>query len=454
MTEYRPPNEDDRQNTFSVSELNRKVKGLLEIHFPLIWVEGEVSNISKPASGHWYFTLKDSGAQVSCAMFKRRNSAVPFKPNAGDHLKLRARVSLYEGRGDYQLIVEHMEQAGFGLLQRRYEELKAKLQSEGLFDDDQKKALPKQARHLAVVTSPTGAAVRDVLSVLERRFPALPITIIPSQVQGDDAPDQLVNALTKADNDERFDTILICRGGGSIEDLWSFNSEALARSIAACKTPVVSAVGHEIDFTIADFVADMRAPTPSAAAELISGDSDELVLSYSRLQAQIQRSVSRRIKHAYDKLAFLRRQLKHPRDKLEQWHQRLDHIETRLTHALTRRIEGKSQRYALVEHRLNSASPLSEIKLKQRNLSDLTTQLNQQLRKQFDNKQLRFKHLVSQLDLVSPIATINRGYSITRDKENHVLHSIDKVNVGDEISVRISDGTLISTVKQKAPPLS
>ncbi len=453
MTEH-TNNEDDLQNTFSVSELNRKVKSLLEIHFPLIWVEGEVSNISKPASGHWYFTLKDTGAQVSCAMFKRRNAAVPFKPNAGDHLKLRARVSLYEGRGDYQLIVEHMEQAGFGLLQKRYEELKAKLQSEGLFDDNKKKTLPKQVSHLAVVTSPTGAAIRDVLSVLERRFPALPITIIPSPVQGDDAPEQLVNALTKADKEKRFDTILLCRGGGSIEDLWSFNSEALARSIAKCNTPIVSAVGHEIDFTISDFVADLRAPTPSAAAELISGDSEELVQLYTRLQTQIQRAISRRIKHAADKLVFLRRQLKHPRDKLEQWHQRLDHIETRLTHALTRRIEGKSQRYALIEHRLSSANPITDIKRKQRDISDLTLKLNQQIRKLFDDKQLRFKHLVSQLDLVSPIATINRGYSIARDSENHVLHSIDKVNVGDEISVRISDGTLISTVKQKVPPLT
>ncbi len=442
---------DELSSTFSVSELNRRAKGLLETHFPLIWVEGEISNISRPASGHWYFTLKDSGAQISCAMFKRRSAYVKFNPRVGDHLKVRAKVSLYEGRGDYQLIVEHMEQAGFGLLQKRFEELKSKLQSEGLFAPEVKQTLPRQCRHLAVVTSPSGAAVRDVLSVLERRFPSLPVTIIPSQVQGDESANQLVKAINLADKDERFDTILLCRGGGSIEDLWSFNNEALARCIAACDTPIVSAVGHEVDFTIADFVADLRAPTPSAAAELISADSEELKSQLGRIENQLQRSIRSVLEKHQDRIRYLQKRLKHPREKLEQWHQRLDHIETRLTHALTRELDQNRQKFALATNRLFGSNPKPRIQQQKAHIQDLALRLNRSIKQNVLNKHNQFNHQVARLDLVSPLATINRGYSIARDSEGNVLSSIQSVNTGDEFSLRVEDGTLISTVKEKQP---
>lgn len=449
MSNRAPDSQSQMASTFSVSELNRRVKDLLEIHFPLIWVEGEISNLSQPGSGHWYFTLKDSAAQVSCAMFKRRNMQIKFKPSVGDHIKMRARVSLYEGRGDYQLIAEHMEQAGFGLLQRRFEELKQKLSDEGLFDSERKRRLPKQVQHLAVVTSPTGAAIRDVLSVLERRFPSLPITIIPSAVQGDEAHTQLVDALLQAEKNEKFDLILLCRGGGSIEDLWAFNHEKLARSIAQCKTPVVSAVGHEVDFTISDFVADLRAPTPSAAAELISQDSESLFAEFQRVEYQLAQSIRRRLSNWFTSTQHLRKQLKHPLDKLEHWHQRIDSIETRLSHQMTQLLAQCRQQCHFVSSRLSNVHPKQRIAQNKSHLSDLSQQLHQHFSARLQYKQLQLTNVVSQLDIVSPLATIDRGYSIVRDKNTDVVKSVTSVNVGDDISIRMGDGVIDSTVTNK-----
>ena len=261
---------------FSVSELNRTVSQLFETQFPLLWVEGEISNFARPASGHWYLTLKDRQAQVRCAMFRNSNLRVNFTPANGSQVLVRCRVSLFEGRGDYQLIVEHMEEAGFGALQRQFDELKQKLANEGLFSPQQKKPLPTSINHIGIVTSPTGAAINDILSVLQRRFPSIKVTIFPTAVQGEQAAAQIVQAIANANrytlNDRTCDALIVGRGGGSLEDLWPFNEEIVARAIAASTIPIVSAVGHEIDFTIADFVADLRAATPSAAAELLSPD--------------------------------------------------------------------------------------------------------------------------------------------------------------------------------------
>ena len=249
-------------SSMSVTELNRQVKSMLENSFLSIRVQGELSNFAKPSSGHWYFTLKDSRAQIRCAMFKGSNRQVQFLPKEGDEIIVQAKVSLYEGRGDYQLICERMEQAGSGRLQLAFEQLKAKLLKEGLFDSSNKKATPKLAKHLGVITSPSGAAIHDVLSVLKRRFPALPVTIYPSQVQGADAADGLIKAIALAEQQQQCDVLLITRGGGSLEDLWPFNEEALARAIFSCSIPIISAVGHEVDFSISDLVADCRAATP------------------------------------------------------------------------------------------------------------------------------------------------------------------------------------------------
>ncbi len=434
------------QGTLSVSELNRKVKDLLAIHFPLIWVEGEISNLSRPASGHWYFTLKDANAQVSCAMFKRRNAGVKFSPKVGDHLKVRASVSLYEGRGDYQLIVEHMEQAGFGLLQKRFEELKAKLHDEGLFDPEEKQALPSHIRHLAVVTSPTGAAIRDVLSVLKRRFPALPVTIVPSPVQGDEAPAQLIRALHTADACDRYDAILLCRGGGSIEDLWAFNNEALARTIYDCEKPVVCAVGHEIDFSIADFVADLRAPTPSAAAELLSPNGEEILERMTLWQRQMQRLVLQRLHKETAHVQSLFKQLKHPRDTLAQWHQNLDHIESRLNQALKRLLESQRKRVEYVDQRLKQAPLTRSISLQQRHTQDLNRHLKRAIQQRLQRTQQNITLLVAQLDLVSPLAVLKRGYSITHDSQQRVLRNSQHATVGENISIRLAKGQLDATV--------
>ncbi len=434
------------QGTLTVSDLNRKVKDLLAAHFPLIWVEGEISNISRPASGHWYFTLKDAKAQVSCAMFKRRSASVRFSPKAGDHLKVRASVSLYEGRGDYQLIVEHMEQAGFGLLQKRFEELKAKLHQEGLFDPEHKHPLPAHINHLAVVTSPTGAAIRDVLSVLKRRFPSMPITIVPSPVQGDDAPAQLIHALQMADADKRYDAILICRGGGSIEDLWAFNSEALARAIHACDTPVVCAVGHEIDFSIADFVADLRVPTPSAAAEMLSPNGEDILAQLARWRSQLQRVLLQRVSSEHQRVQSLQKQLKHPRNTLAQWHQNLDHIETRLRHALTRILDGQRKRFEYADARLKQFPLSRRIAQQQQHRIGLHERLQQAMQRLLSQHKQHLAHQVAQLDLVSPLAVLQRGYSITHDSQQRVLRSSKQITVGDAISVRLADGTLDATV--------
>src|SRR5690606_35272474 len=281
----------------SVSQLNRRAKQLLETHLPLLWVEGELSNVSQPSSGHWYFTLKDDQAQVRCAMFRNRNMLVRFKPQQGQQVLVRARVSLYEGRGDYQLIAEHMEEAGTGALQRAFEALKAKLGAEGLFDEARKRPIPTLPRHIGVITSPTGAAIRDVLTVLERRFPSIPVTVIPVAVQGKESAPQIVRALELANRCGLFDVLLLTRGGGSLEDLWSFNEEAVARAVAASQLPVVCAVGHEVDFSIADFVADLRAPTPSAAAELMTPDGEDWLETFIGYEVMLEDAMERKLRH-------------------------------------------------------------------------------------------------------------------------------------------------------------
>src|SRR5690554_5847445 len=289
----------------SVSHLNRRCRQLLETQLPMVWVEGEISNLAHPSSGHWYFTLKDDQAQVRCAMFKNRNQAVTFSPEQGQHVLLRARASLYEGRGDYQLIAEHMEEAGLGRLQREFEALKKKLASEGLFDPDNKRPLPTLPQHVAVITSPTGAAIRDILAVLQRRFPACKVTVVPAPVQGREAAGHLREALALALRANLFDAIIIGRCGGSLEDLWAFNDEALARAIAASPVPIISAVGHEIDFTIADFVADVRAATPSNAAEIVVDRADNFIARIDRAERRLRAALALAVARRQQRLHVL-----------------------------------------------------------------------------------------------------------------------------------------------------
>ena len=437
------------RDVITVSDLNRRARQVLETHLNLLWVEGEISNLATPSSGHWYFTLKDANAQVRCAMFKNRNSGVRFKPEHGQQVLVRARVSLYEGRGDFQLIVEHMEEAGFGVLQRAFEALKNKLSKEGLFDQDYKQELPELPQHLAVITSPTGAAIRDVLSVLERRFPSIPVTIIPVAVQGEGAAAQIVAAIELANRLDRFDVILLTRGGGSLEDLWPFNEEIVARAIFASELPIVSAVGHEVDFTIADFVADARAPTPSAAAELLSPDQREwlqIFAGYALMLGQHMQKAIDTYRHVLNH-AFAR--LRHPRDRLQNNNQRLDQLELRLQRALTVYLRQTKSRAQEMHLRLHHCHPRPQLKQGQQSLRQLHARLARLGQIQLQNKRQLLRQLMSLLHTVSPMQTLERGYSITRDEDGKLVRSASTLKPGDMVTTTLARGEFKSEVQAK-----
>lgn len=431
----------------SVSQLNRRAKQLLETHLPLIWVEGELSNFARPSSGHWYFTLKDDQAQVRCAMFRGRNQLVRFGPAQGQQVLLRARVSLYEGRGDYQLIVEHMEEAGFGALQRAFEELKQRLGQEGLFDQAHKKSLPSLPHHIGVITSPTGAAIRDILSVLKRRFPAIPVTVIPVPVQGKDAAPAIARALEFANSSGLFDVLVLARGGGSLEDLWPFNEEIVARALFDSELPVVSAVGHEVDFSIADFVADLRAPTPSAAAELLVPEAAEWQARFQGYARLLGQAMNRRLKAEQIRLHNLRSRLRHPGERLQQQTQRLDGLELRLGQAIRKQLSYKQQRLQNLVLRQKPLHPGMRLRQLSERVQQLNKHLNQAMRHSLQTKKQRLSESARLLNSVSPLNTLGRGYAIVRTPEGKVIHSADQVQVGDQLSSRLARGEVISRVE-------
>lgn len=437
-----PANSTPSRNIYSVSDLNNAARDLLESEFPLIWVEGEISNLARPASGHIYFSLKDANAQLRCAMFKMRNRLVNFRPENGQQVLVRGRLSLYPARGDYQLIAEHMEEAGDGALRRQFELLKHKLHTEGLFDAAGKQDLPELPTRLGVITSPTGAAIRDILSVLKRRFPGIPVLIYPVPVQGAEAPPAIVAALQNAAKRDECDLLILARGGGSLEDLWAFNDEAVARAIHACDIPLVSAIGHEVDFTIADFVADLRAPTPSAAAELVSPDRDEWRNVFASWQQRLLRSWQAQQGQYQQHLNWLRRQLKHPGQRLRERAQRLDELEQRLNLAQQTQLRQQQARLNTLSARLHGHSPkqrLREIRLRLDNLqhssrSAIAATLTQQ--------HARLGNLGRALNAVSPLATLGRGYAIVQTPDGNVVRKADEVNVGDAITTRLGSGRL------------
>ncbi|MBD3647253.1 MAG: exodeoxyribonuclease VII large subunit, partial [Pseudomonadales bacterium] len=352
MSHAAPPN----RQVLSVSELNRSARHLLEGEFPMVFVEGEISNLARPSSGHWYFTLKDDSAQLRCAMFRNRNRMIRLPVRDGMQVIVRGRISLYEGRGEFQMVAEFLEDAGDGALRAAFEKLKAKLEAEGLFDPDRKRPIPALPKHVAVITSPTGAAIRDVLHVLARRFPAIEISVIPVQVQGEHSPKQIVDALNFANGyrDNPFDVLLLTRGGGSLEDLWSFNNEEVARAVFASEIPVVCAVGHETDFSIADFVADLRAPTPSAAAEQISPDGQDWLDTFVRHERVLTGLITSLIGEHERHLDHLGRRLRHPGRTLQDMYQRLDGLELRLHRAIDHIVERNRSRLNLAGNRLKS----------------------------------------------------------------------------------------------------
>ncbi len=427
---------------FTVSQLNRRARQLLETHLSLIWVEGELSNLARPSSGHWYFTLKDDDAQIRCAMFRNRNQRVKHPLKAGDQVLVRGRVSLYENRGDYQLIVEHLEPAGLGVLQRRFELLKAKLLEEGLFDEDRKLDLPRFPRHIGVITSPTGAAVKDVLHVLKRRFPAVPVTIYPSPVQGEGAISGIQQALELANSRDECDVLLLVRGGGSLEDLWAFNEEAVARAVAASTIPVVCGVGHETDTTIVDFVADLRAPTPSAAAELVSPNASELYAALQSYQDWFSRHASNQVAAAAQALENLRRRLRHPREILEKQGQHLDHLEVRLFRAMQLQLHGKHLALDRMHNRLNAQAPAAKLGQLQQHFGHLTEQLSTAMKHLLARKREELGSSAKLLQAVSPLNTLERGYAIAQTDSGQVITHTDDTEVGQEIAITLVDGSL------------
>ena len=370
-----------QRDIFSVTSLNEAVRDLLERNFPAIWVEGEISNLAQPGSGHLYFTLKDAGAQIRAAMFKGQARLLRFTPRQGQKVLMRARISLYAPRGDYQLIVEHMEEAGLGALQRAFELLRQKLMQEGLFAAERKRPLPAFPRHLAVITSPTGAAIRDILSVLRRRYPGLPVTIIPVPVQGTEAAPAIVRAIALANRRPEFDVLLLSRGGGSLEDLWAFNEEAVAQAIAASELPVITGVGHEVDFTIADFVADVRAPTPSAAAELLSPNADELLETFGGYAVLLESAIKRRLHTSRQQLTHLRARPRHPGRRIEDLQQKLDEREQRLHRAWAQFLLARQTRIGHLQQQMQAHSPgqrLREYRLRLEHAQQRQQQLMQQ----------------------------------------------------------------------------
>jgi exodeoxyribonuclease VII large subunit len=437
------------RNVYTVSGLNREVRLLLEHGLPVVWLEGELSNFSAPASGHWYFSLKDREAQIRCAMFRMKNQGIGFTPKAGQHVLVRGRVTMYEARGDYQLIVEHMEEAGIGALKREFERLKAKLAAEGLFALERKRELPRFPRCIGVITSPTGAAIRDVLHILARRFPPAKVVIYPTDVQGAVAVPQIIRALAKANARAECDVLIVARGGGSIEDLWAFNDEGVARAIHASAIPVVSGIGHEVDFTIADFVADARAPTPSGAAELVVPDRaaclDVLSRTSDRLLVAMRREL-RTVSTRFDAAAS-RLKLMHPGARLLQQEQRLDDLEQRLAGAMRGALHHNRSRVSEAMSSLMQHSPA-------RRVQDMCLKyetLSARLRHAWANRAAKAEHRLAlaarMLNTVSPLATLDRGFAIvTRDADGTLVTDAASLQVGDEIRARVAKGAVRATV--------
>ena len=428
----------------SPSQLNTLARSLLEDAFPLVLVEGELGNVSRPSSGHLYFTLKDARAQVRCALFKPKSQRLAFLPREGMKVLARGRLTLYEARGDYQLILESLEDAGEGALRRAFDQLKARLQAEGLFDAERKRPLPAYVRRLAVITSPSGAAVRDVLSVLARRFPLVEVEILPVPVQGEPAAAQITSMLRRAATSGRYDVILLARGGGSLEDLWAFNDEALARAIADSPVPVVSAVGHETDFSLSDFAADLRAPTPSAAAELLVPsrvDPGQRLAGLRRRATALQANHLRQLAQRSDRAA-LRLNAQRPQARLQAYARRRDEALRRLQSAWQQRLQAHAASLRHARAVLQATRPQRRLQQLRQQLSDAQPRLQAAIARRLQRDALQLRGLARSLEAVSPLATIARGYSILQREDGQVVRGTADVATGSLVSARLVDGRL------------
>jgi len=442
-------------HVFSVRELNRTVRDLLEAGLGAVWVEGEMSNLARPASGHIYFSLKDNDAQVRCAMFRNRNRMLDFAPEAGVQVRVRARVSVYEARGEYQLIVEDMEPAGAGDLARAFEILKKRLAAEGLFAAERKRALPAFPHRIGVVTSATGAALRDVLQVLARRFAAIPVIVYPTAVQGSTAPAAIADRLQRAGRRAECDVLLLVRGGGSLEDLQAFNEEAVARAIVACPLPVVTGVGHEVDVTIADFAADQRAPTPSAAAELVTPDAVDLLRRVVHLDHRQRAAMDRLLERARLRRAGLERRLRRqqPSRRLEQWAQRRDELATRLARAGHGLLDQRRRRLGNGHRRLLSTMPLTRMRALAARRASAEARLERATRERLRALGSRVDGVARALHAVSPLATLGRGYALVRRQDTgQPVTTATQVAPGDLLAVELARGGLDARVEARREP--
>jgi len=440
-------NTPEQPKVVSVTRLNRLARQILESEIGQIWVSGEISNFVAASSGHWYFTLKDNKAQVRTAMFKGANRFVKNRPKEGDKVIVRANLSIYEARGDYQLIAEHLEPEGMGQLKQAFELLKQKLSALGLFAMERKKPIPSNVKRIGLVTSPTGAAVHDILTVLKRRNPSIDIILYPSLVQGDQAASSIVKQIEKANIRKEVDVLIVGRGGGSLEDLWAFNEEIVAYAIYHSKLPVVSAVGHEVDITIADYVADLRAPTPSAAAELVSNDKSHVLEQLSAITSRLVYSINNQIMHHQHSLVISRNRLQanHPTAKISQAMQNVDRLSIALTQSLNRKINEQRKHYQQLTNRLHTSNPIKTINNYQRQVEQRNKQLINAQRGYLQAKNKHLNNIAQLLNSVSPLATLSRGYSISFDGDK-VIKSVKDVSVDQDVRIKLVDGEVTSRV--------
>jgi exodeoxyribonuclease VII large subunit len=449
-----PPQPVETRDIYTPSRLNREARTLLERGLPALWLEGEISNLSRPSSGHWYFSLKDEAAQLRCAMFRQRNLMTRFSPRDGSHVLVRGRVSLYEQRGDYQFIADYMEEAGEGALRQRFELLKTKLAAEGLFAIEHKRALPRLPRRIGVITSPTGAAIRDVLHILRRRFCTIPILLYPVQVQGGGAAAQIARTIRRASARAECDVLILVRGGGSLEDLWAFNEESVARAIYDCAVPIVTGIGHEVDFTIADFVADVRAPTPSGAAELAAPDCNEWLRNVLRLTQRLTVAQTRALKTRQDRASWLQRRLAqlHPGVELRQRAQRLDDLEQRLIRLVRSDLGERRRTLMQLAAELRQHSPALRVANARRRLEIARASIEKCVQQSMERLGKRLTVAVRTLDAVSPLATLERGYAIVTDSKGSVVTNAQDVRAGQLIDARLTQGTIRARVERATNP--
>ncbi|AVE43623.1 exodeoxyribonuclease VII large subunit [Providencia stuartii] len=447
---------------YSVSKLNQAVRELLDRQMGKIWLTAEISNFSQPSSGHWYLTLKDDKAQVRAAMFRGQNARVTFRPQNGQQVLVRASVTLYEPRGDYQIIIESMQPAGEGLLQQRFELLKQMLGAEGLFDVTHKQPLPSPAKRIGVITSATGAALHDILHILRRRDPSLPVVIYPTAVQGDQAPAQIARAIELANKRGECDVLIVGRGGGSLEDLWAFNEEIVARAIFASQLPIVSAVGHETDITIADFVADVRAPTPSAAAELVSRNQVELIRQLHSAQQRLEMAMDYYLAGQQQRFSRLQHRLQqqHPQLRLARQQHQLSLLNQKLTQTITRRLQTAQLRHDQLQRRLSQQDLRPQLQRQHRSLQQTQYHLQNMMTELLNSYKQRFAVACSKMETVSPLATLARGFSISETSDGAVLKKTSQVKLGQKLKTRLNDGwvesevTDITKMKMKRAPRS